>query len=51
MATIQTDDRAMTVLRDAERPPRRTRPSTEYWNYLTADWCTAGPIPQPRRGT
>jgi hypothetical protein len=49
MATIQTDARA-TLARDADRPPRRSRPRSEYWDHLTASWRTAGPIPAPRRG-
>jgi hypothetical protein len=49
MATIQTDERA-TLAREDVRPPRRVRPRSEYWDYLTASWRTAGPIPVPRRG-
>ena len=29
---------------------RRSRPLTEYWDFRTASWRTAGPIPVPRRG-
>jgi hypothetical protein len=43
MATIQIDDRRVAA-------PRRTRPSTDYWDHLTASWRTVGPIPVPRRG-
>jgi hypothetical protein len=49
MATMQTDERA-TQAPDVDRPPRRSRPRTEYWNYVTASWRSAGPIPVPRRG-
>jgi hypothetical protein len=47
MATTQIDDRATAVV---QRPPRRPRPRSEYWDYATAGWRNAGQIPVPRRG-
>jgi hypothetical protein len=49
MATIQTDERAAPAP-DDKRPPRRSRPRTQYWDYETASWRSGGPIPVPRRG-
>jgi hypothetical protein len=48
MASIQTGISAMTV--SVERPPRRQRPSTQYWDHRTASWQVGVPIPVPRRG-
>jgi hypothetical protein len=50
MPTNQTDRRATAVAPDGERPLRRAHPTSEYWDYATASWRTAGPIPAPRRG-
>lgn len=50
MASIQTDGRAATVPGNPDPLPPRARPSTDYWDHLTASWRTAGPIPTPRRG-
>jgi hypothetical protein len=50
MATIETDRLATPVATNEERPLRRARPSSEYWDYVTASWRTPGAIPQPRRG-
>ena len=48
MASIRTEDRTATVA--AERRPRRPRPHSEYWDFRTATWQVASPIPAPRRG-
>jgi hypothetical protein len=47
MATIEID-RPAAPRREA--PLRRSRPSTEYWDFRTAGWQVASPIPAPRRG-
>jgi len=44
MSTIQ----AMPTTAPVQR--RRTRPLTEYWDFRTASWRTAGPVPVPRKG-
>ena len=44
MSTIQ----AMPTTAPVQR--RRTRPLTEYWDFRTARWRTAGPVPVPRKG-
>jgi hypothetical protein len=49
MSTIQTD-RPATPVAVGERPVRRARPTSEYWDYLTASWRAAPTLPQPRRG-
>jgi hypothetical protein len=46
MPTVETT----TPVVQEPRPARRTRPLTEYWDYRTASWRTASPVPVPRRG-
>jgi hypothetical protein len=44
MPTIETTPAPAPVQR------RRSRPLTEYWDFRTASWRTAAPVPVPRTG-
>jgi hypothetical protein len=48
MATIETEQPAKTAA--PARPAPRSRPRSQYWDYVTAKWQTASPVPAPRRG-